>query len=191
MKRIISIIALLITFGLGVGSISLWNLYRHWDTRRPPTGVDQKVGTYWLYVNQVIEAEPPAHKDEEPTKARGDSVFIVFYPTGEFASIGCAISTAGGTQNERILAEDDFTVYRGTWSRNDDGTITTKSRLSHRPAQNNHSVADERTVIFKPIGNVVSERGLLEGGGSSYVQQLSHEIKNLDVLTSMIASDNR
>ena len=151
----------------------------------------QKVGPYWIYENQEIEAEPPPNKGEDPIKAREDSVFIVFYPTGEFASVGCALYTTDGVESMRIVAEDDFIVYRGTWRRNADGTITTKSRLSHLPAQNNHSVTDERIVIFKPIGNVVSERGLLEGGGNSYVQMLGPEIKNLDVLAGMIASDNR
>ena len=191
MKRIISITVLLLTFSLGVTSNSLWNFFRCWDTRRPPTGVAQKVGEYWIYQNQVIPAEPPLNEGKDPIKVREDSVFIVFYPTGEFASVGCALYIADGAEDMRIVAEDDFTVYRGTWKRNGDGTITTKWRLSHRPAQNDHSVTEERIVVFKPIGNVVSERGLLDGGGSSYVQMLGPEIGNLDVLAGMIASDNR
>jgi hypothetical protein len=151
----------------------------------------QKVGSYWIYQNQVIGAEPPPNRGEDPIKAREDSVFVVFYPTGEFASVGCALYTADGVENMRIAAEDDFMVYRGTWKRNGDGTITTKWQLSHRPVLNNHSLADVRMVIFKPIGNVVSDRGLLEGGGSSYVQMLGPEIKNLEVLPGLIASDNR
>jgi hypothetical protein len=147
--------------------------------------VAQKVGTYWIYLNQVIEAEAPPNENEDSTRVRGDSVFIVFYPTGEFASVGCALYIADGAENERILTEDDFTVYRGTWSRNGDGTITTKSRLK-LAGQNNYS--DERVVIFKPVHNVVSERGLLVDGDSSYVQLLDLEIKNLDVLAGMIAS---
>lgn len=191
MKRLISTIVLLLTFSIGVTSNSLWNLFRHWDTRRPPTGMAQKVGPYWIYQNQMIEAEPPSNKSEDPIKVREDSVFIVFYPTGEFASVGCALYIADGVENMRIVAEDDFIVYRGTWRRNGDGTITTKSRLSHVPAQTNHTVTGERIVIFKPVGNVVCNRGLLDSGDSSYVQMLGPEIKNLDVLDGMIASYNR
>jgi hypothetical protein len=191
MKRKLSAAVVLLAFGIGVTSNSLWNLLRHWDTRRPPTGIAQKVGPYWIYENQVIEAEPSPNAGEDPIKVREDSVFIVFYPTGEFASIGCALYTADGVENARIMAEDDFIVHKGIWKRNSDGTITTTWRLSHRPAINNHSLADERSVIFKPIGNVVSQRGLLEGGGSSYVQIVGPEIKNLEALPRMIAADNR
>ena len=191
MKRIISAVVILLAFSIGVASNSLWSLFRHWDTRRPPTGIAQKVGPYWIYVNQSIGAEPSPDGSDNSTKARDDSVFIVFYPTGEFASIGCALYTAGGIANDKILAEDDFIVHRGIWKRNSDGTITTTWRLSHCPTKNNDSSAAERIVIFKTIGNVVSDRGLLEGGGSSYVQMIGPEIKNLDVLPRMIAADNQ
>lgn len=191
MKRIISAIVILLAFSIGVASNSLWSLVRHWDTRRPPTGIAQQVGPYWIYVNQSIGAEPSSDQSDNPTKARDDSVFIVFYPTGEFASIGCALYTADGGENMRIMAEDDFIVHRGIWKRNSDSTITTTWRLSHRPTKKNDFSAAERIVIFKTIGNVVSDRGLLDGGGSSYVQMIGPEIKNLDVLPSMIAADNQ
>ena len=141
-------------------------------------------------MNQQIGAEESPDGSENPTKVREDSVFIVFYPTGEFASIGCALYTADGVENMRIMAENDFIVHRGIWKRNGDGTITTSWRLSHRRTKNNNASAAERIVIFKTIGNVVSDRGLLDGGGSSYVQMIGPEIKNLDVLPGMIAADN-
>jgi len=191
MTRIISAIVFVLAISIGLASNSLWSLFRHWDTRRPPAGIAQKVGPYWIYGNQQIGAETSHDGSYDPTKVKDDSVFIVFYPTGEFASIGCALYTADGVENMRIVPEDDFIIYKGIWERNSDGTITTTWRLSHRPTNNNDSFSAERIVIFKTIGNVVSERGLLDGGGSSYVQMIGPEIKNMDALPSMIAEDNR
>ena len=189
MKRISSTAVLLLAFTLGVGSKSLCDLLRHWNTSRPPTGIAQKVGPYWIYQNQSIEGD--SNSGNDPIKARDDSVFIVFYPTGEFASIGCALYTAGGVENERIMTEDDFIVHRGNWTRAPDGTIKTTWRLTHGAGLEDKSLTDERVVVFKPIGNVMSERGLLEGGGRSYVQLLSSDSKNLQVLPRMIATGNR
>lgn len=191
MKRIASTLVLILAFTAGVGSNHLWELVRYWNTRKPPSGIAQKVGPYWIYQNQVIEGEPPPNGVENPITARDDSVFIVFYPTGEFASIGCALYTAGGDENIRIMTEDDFVVHRGFWTRSPDGTIKTTWRLSHGPGLKDEALKGERVVVFKPIGNVVSERGLLEGGGNSYVQLLDAEIKNLEVLPRMIATVNR
>ena len=191
MKRIIPAVVILLTFSLGVASSGLWSNFRHWGTRKPPTGISQKVGPYWIYQNQEIGAEASPDGSDDFTKVRADSVFLIFYPTGEFASVGCALYTADGVQNMRILAADDFIVYKGIWKRNSDGTITTTWRLSHHPIKNNDSSAAERIVIFKTIGNVVSDRGLLDGGRSSYVQLIGPEIKDLDVLPGMIAADNQ
>ena len=190
MKRIASALVLILAFTAGVGSNKLWQFVRYWNTRTPPTGIAQKVGPYWIYQNQVIAAEPQ-NGVEDPIKARDDSVFIVFSPTGEFASVGCALYTADGVENTRIMTEDDFVVHRGIWTRSPDGTIKTTWRRTHGPGLKDEALKGERVVVFKPIGNVVSERGLLEGGGSSYVQILSPEIKNLDVLPRMIAALDR
>jgi hypothetical protein len=192
MKRVISVVVvLLLTFSMGVISKSVWGVFLHWNTRRPPTGIAQKVGPYWIYTNQVVNAEAPLNAGDEPIKARDESVFIVFYPTGEFASIGCALSMADGVENMRLVSEDEFIVYKGKWKRNGDGTITTTSKLTHRPGQSHQSLADERTVIFKPIANMVAELGLLEADERSYVQMVAAKIKNLDELPRMIAADNR
>ena len=188
MKRIVSIvIVVVVAFGAAVTSKLVWDLARHWDTRRPPTGMVQKVGSHWIYQNQSIEADPP--NSEHFVRVRGDSVFIVFSPTGDFASVGCALS-ADGVENTSIIVDDKFIVYRGSWRRTSDGTIVTRSRLAHGQAPFG-ALAEDQTVTFKPITNVVSERGLLEGGGSSYVQLTGQEIRNLDVIPLMIAADNR
>jgi hypothetical protein len=191
MKRIASTVVLILAFTAGVGSNHLWELLRYWDTRRPPTGISQKVGPYWIYLNQVIGPVVPPNPVDDPIKAREDSVFIIFYPTGEFASIGCALYTADGVENNRIMTEDDFVVHRGIWTRNPDGTIKTTWRPSHGPGLKGEALKGERVVVFKPIGNVVSERGLLEGGGSSYVQIFDGEVENLEVLQRMIVPNNR
>jgi hypothetical protein len=173
--------------GAAVTAKLVWDRARHWDTRRPPTGMVQKVGSHWIYQNQSIEADPP--NSEHFVRVRGDSVFIVFSSTGEFASVGCALS-AGGGENTSIIVDDKFIVYRGSWSRTSDGTIVTRSKLAHGQAPI-AALADEQTITFRPITNVVSQRGLLEGGGSSYVQLTGQEIRNLDIIPRMIAADNR
>lgn len=147
----------------------------------------QKVGSHWIYQNQSIEADPP--NSEHFVRVRSDSVFILFFPTGDFASVGCALS-ADGVENTSIIVDDKFIVYRGSWRRTSDGTIVTRSKLAHGQAPIG-GLAEEQTVTLKPITNVVSERGLLEGRGSSYVQLTGQEIRNLDVIPHMIAGDNR
>ena len=53
----------------------------------------------------------------------------MFFSDGTFASIKCVLEQPDGSNTPMFIPNEGFAVFKGTWKRNTDGTVTMSSRL--------------------------------------------------------------
>jgi hypothetical protein len=89
---------------------------------------------HWIFITKDVAWQLPP---KEITKEMGQfydghGSVMVLYPSGELALISCDLRKDGNGQLS-LNGVVSFSVDKGTWSRNSDGTLTTVSRFCVSP----------------------------------------------------------
>lgn len=145
----------------------------------------EKIETSWVYINKNIKWESPPKEIEQTFQGSLNSNIVVFYPSGKFAFVGCTLYRDNKTKNMSLSNGDDFSVSKGNWKQNGDGTITVVSHLTHSALENSL----EKIETWK-IKEQSSERlaKSLEIDGEIYVP--IQKLGNFDQIAPMIADEN-
>ena len=176
-----------VTFTVGVIAAAFWIHTHHSNVIESVK--PEEINLQWTYINQDLKWESPP---KEVTSESGDYKYsvneriLVFNPNGQYASISCTIYQSSGPQRMQLIPNDGFGVYKGTWTRNDDGTITIKSRLMSSNKMATPFIAEqekervERLIIHK----IVDERiaGEVELNGRVFIP--SPNIEGVNELVS-------
>lgn len=146
----------------------------------------EKLELNWAFINRDIKWEA-APKEINPNKEGSlNSKIAVFYPTGKFALVGCTIYRFNKTNPMSISAGDDFSVAKGTWKQNDDGSITTITRLTHSALRDSPQKVENWIIRKKSTDRIANE---LEFNGEIFIPL--QKIEGFDQLSPMIEMDNQ
>lgn len=146
----------------------------------------EKIESNWVYINKNIKWESPPKEIEETFQGSVNSNIVVFYPSGNFAFVGCTLYRENETGNISISMGDDFSVRKGNWKRNDEATISVVSRLTHHSMLKNDS---EKTATWKiKVQSTERLAKSIELDGELYIP--IQNLGNFDQIAPMIADDN-
>ena len=195
------VIVAILTFIIGATAVALWPTFRqaparvsHQPLSAPSVEVTRSrlpsIDESWAFITRDIDWEAPPKEIEQTFKASMNSVIVIFYPSGDFASVGCTLYRDNKTKQMSISMGDDFSVMKGRWAWDGDGALITTSRLTHsglRVAGRENPVHKERWVIRRgAVGKLAS---VLERQDENYVEV--QDLGNFDQLSAMIADDNQ
>jgi hypothetical protein len=174
------------TFLFGVGVTYLWIHVHRERAERPKTinlVSETRIDPHWVYINRDIEWESPPKQIQQTFQASLNSTIVIFFPSGRYASVGCTLYRDNKSQRMAISAGDDFVVAQGTWKRNDDGIITTDSKVTYGMLRNASSKS-ERWAIVEPSADQIAN--VLQVNGRSYVP--IPNVGNFEQLSPMIGT---
>jgi len=186
-KRTLKIVNPILTLALGMAltpACASPTRERAQQTTVPPseTGIDLR----WAFINKDINWESPPKYIEQTFQHSLNSTIVVFYPSGKFASVGCILYRDNKTKRMSISAGDDFSILKGVWKRNEDGSITATSRLTHGMI-GNYPQQVQRWLVREQSSERLA--GSLELNGQAFVPL--PDVGNFDQLAPMIADDNQ
>ena len=188
MRRItLWLITALLTFGVGARAAAVWVSGMQLKASQP---VSPEIDLRWVYINEDLKWESPPKKIvrelRHDYKYSVNERLMVFYPGGQFASVGCTIYRDNKTRNMQLVPNHGFSVYKGTWKRESDGTIIITSRLasSHGLAVRIGAKQAQERVERLRIRKVADDRlaSELELNGQVYIP--SPSIEGLNSLLS-------
>ena len=161
-------------------------MFGAWTSESQAQVLPKEIDLRWVYLNDDIRwAAAPKRLAKQYSSL--NSHIVVFYPTGQFASVGCTLYRDRKTKRITLSMGDDFSVSKGTWTLNSDGTITTEANVTHgMPRQGGYEVHRMRWVIRKK--GVERIATVIELGRERYSSMSM--IGNFDQLSGMIADDN-
>ncbi len=146
----------------------------------------EKLDLSWAFINRNIKWES-APKEINPNKEGSlNSRIAVFYPTGKFALVGCTIYRFNKSNPMSISAGDDFSVAKGTWKQNDNGSITTITQLTHSILRNSPQKVENWIIRKKSTNRIADE---LEFNGEVFIPL--RKVGGFDQLSPMIEDDNQ
>jgi hypothetical protein len=90
---------------------------------------------HWVYISKDIPWQLPPKEivDDMGVFYEGVGSLMVFYPSGELALARCRFRRSGKSKEISLGGLVEFSIAKGTWSRNSDKTITTKTRFCVAP----------------------------------------------------------
>ena len=197
-KLTLRLATLSFTFVVGVAAATSSFLYHHRDApasasthTTSPAAIDPR----WVYVTRDITwidvPEDPKHHLQY--SVNGD--LVIFYPPGQFASVIVGLERDTETNQMWMLVDQGFSVFKGSWVRNADGTMTATSCFSHGDnygsnlglsGRSNAPLLPARVqkwLIRKPA---LDGAGLLESHREAYVP-LPSRFEGLEELAVMVA----
>ena len=145
----------------------------------------EKIEPNWVYINKNIKWESPPKEIEQTFQGSLNSNIVVFYPSGKFAFVGCTLYRDNKTKNISLSNGDDFSVSKGNWKRNDDGSLTIVSHLTHGMTENNPEKAETWKIKEQSSERLAKS---LEIDGEIYVP--IPKLGGFDQIASLIADDN-
>ncbi len=87
----------------------------------------EKINVHWVFVrNHLAWKSPP--RGAETGYVYDNADLAIFYPTGEFALVSCTLNRDLKTGRFWVSHGDGYSIKKGTWERNTDGSATVKSR---------------------------------------------------------------
>jgi hypothetical protein len=88
---------------------------------------EREVDARWIYLNEDVQwtGRDDTRYYSESKNAR----VLVFFPSGEFASVSCPMLRFEATSELTVIPDGRCEIYQGSWKQNSDGTITTASQL--------------------------------------------------------------
>src|SRR5438067_758794 len=123
----------LLTFIVGVTVATFWFVQHHSPVNMPApaktvsnVGIDRR----WVYITRDLKWKDAPKELEYPLQYCDNGELIIFHPSGEFASVSVSLERSPKSRMMWMLAANGFSTSKGTWVRNEDGTITTTSRFS-------------------------------------------------------------
>jgi hypothetical protein len=134
----------------------------------------EKIEPNWVYINKYIEWESPPKAIEQTFQGSLNSNIVVFYPSGKFAFVGCTLYRDNKTKNMSISVGDDFSVRKGNWKRNENGSLIVTSHLTHSAAENNSEQIENWKIKEQSSQRLAK---LLEIDGEIYIPLRSY-LKN-------------
>jgi hypothetical protein len=203
MRRItLLLITAIFTFVIGVISSVVWIRSNHSpatvqvnDASNVVTSTQsQEIDLQWVYINQDLKWELPPKSITRESGIYKYSVnerILVFYPNGRFASIGCTIYQVDKAKKMMLIPNEGYAVHKGTWKRNNDGTITITSRLisSNKLATDFNGKLHEERVEQLIIRKVADDRLAEELGLSGKIFISSPSIEGIGELLSLPDGD--
>src|SRR5437660_196213 len=122
-----------LTFIVGISVAYFW-LVRHHAPENIPARVEAAsragIDRHWVYIIRHMKWEDAPKELEYPLQYCDSGKLIIFYPSGGFASVSVSFERRPNSRMMWMTAGNGFSTSKGTWVRNEDGTITTTSRFS-------------------------------------------------------------
>lgn len=195
MRRSIYLIIALITFAVGIASVLVWQSKRaslQSSQAETISEIDRGIiDPRWVYVNRDIKwqlEKPPKMEDVSKIKQwDADALFVIFYPSGEYAEVWVALWKWENPQRIFFAPNGDsgYVTYKGKWVTNSDGTISTFASYSHvgyynLPPSDIQSVHRSTWTIRQPAVDRLGT--LLETGGEEFIPASEIEDEDLNDL---------
>ena len=170
-RRTIKLLVAVVTFGVGVAVVTLWILRPRNPIPTPVTFItdDSKVDPSWVYITKNIPWKLPPKEIVEDLGPfyDGSGSVVVLYPDGSLAIVNCNFRKSGTSQQLSLNGIVEFSLYKGTWVRDSDGTITMESRYCMDPHGRDRTDKEasvrRKWTIREPSANRLA--GLLEQHG--------------------------
>jgi hypothetical protein len=184
----------LLTFIIGISIAAFWFVQHHSPENIPArvetasrTAIDQ----HWVYITKNLKWEDAPKELEYPLQYCDNGKLIIFYPSGEFAAVSVSLERRPKSRMMWMLAGNGFSTSKGTWVRNEDGTISTTSRFSGGNKLAKRDGTPPTIVQRWIIREQSSERiaNVIESDGVAYAP-LEDNFSNFDYLSEMAAADS-
>jgi hypothetical protein len=141
---------------------------------------------HWVFMSEVLEWESSYKDPELPQFQFAPATVVVFYPSGEFASLSSLVRRDGKNSPISIMSGEGYSISKGRWSRNADGSITTRSRVVYReklPKSNTPVPRPVREEEWLPQGTAVGRLAAkFESGSKVYLPTPSLRLEHLSQL---------
>lgn len=181
----------ILAFGAGVTVATLRIFSRHSSTITAVTSIpaNSKVDPSWVYLTKNIRWELPPKEIVEDLGLfhDGSGAMVVLYPDGALAIVNCNLRKSGTSQQISLNGIVQFSVYKGTWVTNSDGTITMVSRYCADPhgrdRTDNEASVERKWTIREPYANRVAS--LLESK-DEFLIPLPANFRDMDGLEYML-----
>jgi hypothetical protein len=97
--------------------------------------IDPEIKPEWIFITNDIRWQLPPKEivKEMGLFYDGDGSLMILYPSGELAVVNCDFRKDGETGQTSLNGVVSFSVDKGKWWRNADGTVTTVSRFCVSP----------------------------------------------------------
>jgi hypothetical protein len=89
-----------------------------------PASAAQRISIRSVYVSSHLVWTPPPRDPELPKYETSRGEVAVFYPSGEFGGGSFLLGRYRKSGAMFIVPAEGFVVWRGSWNRNSDGSIT-------------------------------------------------------------------
>jgi hypothetical protein len=144
---------------------------------------------HWIFITKDIDWQlPPKEITEEMGLfSDGHGYVMVLYPSGELALVSCDLRKDGNTGQLSLNGVVSFSVDKGTWSRNNDGTLTTVSRFCVAPMgpdRTSEASVERRWTMSDQSPNRVA--GLLRSKEEAMVP-LPENFRDVDGISYMLS----
>ena len=192
MKRLsLKLLVAVLTLGVGVTVITLWILRPRSPTPTSVTSIpaNARVDPSWVYITKNIPWKLPPKEIVEDLGLfyDGQGSVMVLYPDGSLAIVNCNFRKSGTSQQVSLNGIVEFSVYKGTWVTNSDGTITMESRYCMDPhgrdRTNNEASVQRKWAIREPSANRLAE--LLESK-DEFLIPLPDNFRDMDGIEYML-----
>jgi hypothetical protein len=193
----INVIRAGVTFGAVVVAASLAYVWFTWHHSNAvifaPVKIDARVDIErnWVFISRELKWEDGPKELEQPRQSCNNSLLLIFYPSGAFASVGVSLERSPASQVSWMAAGGGYSVAKGTWIRNSDGTVTTTSRFSHgnklRRSASVATAASRTWIVQRPSVKRLAD--VIESDGEVFVPA-GEQLGNFDFLNEMVAGDD-
>ncbi len=88
----------------------------------------EKIDVHWVFVRNHLAWKSRPKSAERGYVYAEDAHLAIFYPSGKFALVSCVLNRNLKTGRYWISHGDGYSIKKGTWERNRDGSVIVKSR---------------------------------------------------------------
>ena len=139
----------------------------------------------WEYFSKQMDPEAGGYRFTTNERV------LMFFSDGTFASIKCVLQQPDGSNTPIFIPNNGFAVFKGTWRRNSDGTITLSARLVSSNKVSDDGIARGHQLLTETlvIRDIAADRTVrrLDVNGRAFV--VGPKIDGLRELLSMPPGD--
>lgn len=189
-KLPIKLIVTVLTFTMGVTFAS----WRFFDSQRtepqfqPPMSLNSELDARWIYITKEINWELPPKEivKEMGLFYDGSGSLMILYPSGTLAVVNCNLRKDGETGQISLNGVVSFSVDKGKWWRNSNGTITTVSRFCVSPMGLDRSNSPPKEHVWTIVGESPNRLADLLVSKYGSVIPIPADFRDIDGITYML-----
>jgi hypothetical protein len=183
-KLLIKLAVAVLTFSIGA-TFASWRLFSH---RRiepqspPPMMLNSKLDAQLIFITPDIRWKLPPEDivKEMGLFYEGSGSLMILYPSGDLAVIRCDLRKDGETGQISLDGVVSFSVDKGKWWRNSNGTITTLSRFCVSPMGLDGSNDPPSERIWTIVGESTDRVADLLVSGDESVISIPADFRDID-----------